>query len=98
MDGIPENLGPTVVKDFERFLYYRRRSDATDSQIAELLEHGSFGVEAIAVLKVVLEPGVEHIEELEDLAGRLGLEPEGETVEEMRESLAESWRVVERAG
>jgi hypothetical protein len=35
----------------------------------------SMGVEAIAVLKVVLEPGVERIEELEDLAGRLELTP-----------------------
>jgi hypothetical protein len=35
----------------------------------------SRGVEAIAVLKVVLEPGVERIEELEDLAGRLELTP-----------------------
>jgi hypothetical protein len=41
MDSIPENLNPKVVKDFERFLYYRLRSDATDSQIADLLDYGS---------------------------------------------------------
>ena len=42
MDSIPKNLDPTVVRDFERYLYYRRRgSDATDNQIAELLEYGS---------------------------------------------------------
>jgi hypothetical protein len=58
----------------------------------------SVGVEAITVLKVVLESGVERIEELEALAERLELEPDAETVEEIRESLAEGWRVVERAG
>jgi hypothetical protein len=58
----------------------------------------SVGVEAIAILKVVLESGVERIEELEDLAERLELEPDAETVEEIRRSLAEGWRVVEMAG
>jgi len=58
----------------------------------------SIGVEATTILKVVLEEGVERIEELEDLAGHLDLEPDAETVEEIREGLAESWRVVERAG
>jgi hypothetical protein len=38
MDSIPKNLNPTVVQDFEKFLYFRRRSDATDSQIADLLD------------------------------------------------------------
>jgi hypothetical protein len=47
---------------------------------------------------VVLEAGVERIEELEHLAQHLDLEPDAETVEEIREGLAESWRVVERAG
>jgi hypothetical protein len=58
----------------------------------------SIGLEAIAILKVVLEAVVERVEELEDLAGRLGIEPEHETVEEMAAALAEGWRVVERAG
>ncbi len=58
----------------------------------------SIGLDAAAVLKVVLEPGVERIEELEDLAQRLGLEPEPETVEEIARGLAEGWRVVEQAG
>jgi hypothetical protein len=56
------------------------------------------GVEAGALLKVVLEAGVERIEELEALAERLELEPDAETVEEIREGLAESWRVVEERG
>ena len=32
------------------------------------------------------------------LAGRLGLEPDPETVEQMHESLADAWRVVEERG
>jgi hypothetical protein len=56
------------------------------------------GVEAATILKVVLESGVERIEELEDLAGRLNIEPDLETVEEMAAALAEGWSVVERAG
>jgi hypothetical protein len=58
----------------------------------------SLGLEAGTILQVVLEAGVERVEELEDLAERLELEPDAETVEEIRESLAEGWRVVERAG
>jgi hypothetical protein len=40
----------------------------------------------------------ELVEELADLAGRLGIEPEPETLEEIARELAEAWRVVERAG
>jgi hypothetical protein len=58
----------------------------------------SMGVEALALLKVVLEPGVEQLEELEDLAQRLELEPDVETVEEIRQELAEAWQMVERRG
>jgi hypothetical protein len=58
----------------------------------------SAGVEATAVLKVVLEAGVERIEELEALAERLGLEPDAEAVEEIAAELAEAWRTVEMAG
>jgi hypothetical protein len=58
----------------------------------------SMGLEATTILQVVLESGVERIEELEALAERLELEPDAEAVEEMREELAEGWRVVVRAG
>jgi hypothetical protein len=58
----------------------------------------SMGVEALALLKVVLEAGVEQIEELEDLARSLELEPHAETVEEIREGLAEAWQMVEKRG
>jgi hypothetical protein len=56
------------------------------------------GVEAGALLKVVLEAGVVRIEELEDLAERLELEPDAESAEEIREGLAEAWGVVEKRG
>jgi hypothetical protein len=58
----------------------------------------SRGLEALAILKVVLEPGVERVEELEDLAERLGLEPDMQMVEEIACELAEAWRTVERVG
>ncbi len=58
----------------------------------------SVGVEAGALLKVVLEAGVERIKELEAHAERLELEPEAESVEEIREGLAEVWGVVEKRG
>jgi hypothetical protein len=58
----------------------------------------SVGVPAEDVIAVVLEPVVDRIEDLKDRAERLELEPEAETVEEIREGLAESWRVVEKRG
>jgi hypothetical protein len=45
-----------------------------------------------------LEPVAGRIEDLEARAERLGLEPDAETVEKIREGLAESWRVVEERG
>jgi len=56
------------------------------------------GVPAENVVAVVLEPVADRIEELKDRAECLELEPEAETVEEIREGLAESWRVVEKRG
>jgi hypothetical protein len=56
------------------------------------------GVEAQKVAAVVLEPVAGRIEDLEARAERLGLKPDAETVEEIREGLAESWRVVEERG
>ncbi len=58
----------------------------------------SVGVPAEKVVAVVLEPVVDRIEDLKDRAERLELEPNAETVEEIREGLAESWRVVEKRG
>ena len=39
-----------------------------------------------------------RIKDLKSRAERLDLEPKAETVEEIREDLAESWRVVEKRG
>ena len=58
----------------------------------------SVGVPAESVVAVVLEPVADRIERLKDLARSLELEPKAETVEEIREGLAESWRVVEERG
>jgi hypothetical protein len=58
----------------------------------------SVGVPAESVVTVVLEPVADRIEDLKDRAERLELEPVSETVEEIREGLAESWRVVEKRG
>ncbi len=56
------------------------------------------GVSAENFAAVVLEPVADRIEDLKDRARRLDLEPVSETVEEIREGLAESWRVVEKRG
>jgi hypothetical protein len=56
------------------------------------------GVEAQKVAAVVLEPVAGRIEDLEVRAERLGLEADPVTVEEIREGLRESWRVVEERG
>jgi hypothetical protein len=56
------------------------------------------GVEAQKVAAVVLEPVAGRIKDLEVRAKRLGLEADPETVEEIREGLRESWRVVEERG
>jgi hypothetical protein len=53
------------------------------------------GVGAQKVVTVVLEPFAGRIEDLEARAERLGLQADPETVEEVREGFAESWRVVE---
>src|SRR3712207_4986752 len=56
------------------------------------------GVAAEKVVAVVLEPVADHIEDLKSLAEHLELEADAETVEQIREGLRESWRVVEERG
>ena len=61
------------------------------------------GVGAEKILAVTLQEGpgaeaVSRVEDLKDLAERLGLEPDAESVEEARNTLLEAWRVVERSG
>jgi hypothetical protein len=56
------------------------------------------GVGAEKLAAVVLAPVVGGIEEMKARAERLGLEPDAGTVEQVRDGLAESWRVVEERG
>jgi hypothetical protein len=56
------------------------------------------GVGAQKVVAVVLEPVASRLEDLEARAERLGLQADPETVQEVREGLAESWRLVEERG
>jgi hypothetical protein len=58
----------------------------------------SVGVPAESVVTVVLEPVADWIEGLKDRVERLELEPKAESVEQIREGLTESWRVVEERG
>jgi hypothetical protein len=58
----------------------------------------SVGVPAKTVAAVVLEPVAERLEDLKRRSERLELEPEAETVEEIREGLGENWRVIEKRG
>jgi hypothetical protein len=50
------------------------------------------------VLKVVVEPGLENVEEMKTRAERLGLEPDEEIATAIREGLAESWSVIVERG
>jgi hypothetical protein len=56
------------------------------------------GVAAEKVVAVVLDPVVYRIENLKSFAERLELEADTETVEQIREGLRETWRVVEKRG
>jgi hypothetical protein len=54
---------------------------------------GTAGVDAEKLAAVILEPAEGRIKGLQDRAERLGLEPDAEAVEEIREGLTEAWRV-----
>jgi hypothetical protein len=58
----------------------------------------SMGVAAEKVATVVLAPDVDRIEDLKSRAERLETEADAETVEQIREGLAETWRMVEERG
>ena len=62
--------------------------------------HGR-GAEKILAATLQEGPGEEavgSVKELKTLAGCLGLEPNAQTVEEIREGLLEAWRVIEEKG
>jgi hypothetical protein len=50
------------------------------------------------VLKVVVEPGLKHVEDMKDRAEHLGLVPDEEIATAIREGLAESWSVIIERG
>lgn len=58
----------------------------------------SAGVSAENLAAVVLAPVVGGIEEMRTRAERLGVEPDADLVEQMREGLAEAWRTVQARG
>src|SRR5215211_1371062 len=58
----------------------------------------SAGVGAEELAAVVLAPLVEQIEDMKVRARRLGVEAEEGLVEQVREALAEAWRIVEARG
>lgn len=58
----------------------------------------SMGVAAEKVGAVVLEPVMGRIENMKNRAARLGIEAEVGAVEEIREHLAQTWRMVENRG
>ena len=58
----------------------------------------SAGVSADRLSAVVLEPVIERIEDMKLRAERLGVEADENLLEEMREKLGETWRMVEERG
>jgi hypothetical protein len=58
----------------------------------------SAGVGAEELAAVVLEPAVGRIGDMKARAERLGVEPDAQLVEQVREGLAEAWRIVEARG
>jgi hypothetical protein len=58
----------------------------------------SVGVRAEELAAVVLAPVLEQIGDMKARAERLGVEAEEGLVEQVREGLAEAWRIVEARG
>jgi hypothetical protein len=56
------------------------------------------GVAAEKIGAVILEPVMDRIADMKARAERLGVEANTDTVKEIREGLAESWRMVEARG
>jgi hypothetical protein len=105
MERDMEELGETVEKygEFLPELLEKLERDLATDALSLWEGFCSFcdecvGVPAEKVIAVVLEPVVDRIEDLKSLAERLELEPNAKTVEQIREGLAQSWRVVEQRG
>ena len=105
MERDMEELGATVEKygEFLPELLDKLERDLATNAFSLWVGFSVFcdecvGVPAEKVIAVVLEPVVDRIEELKSLAQRLELESDADTVEQIQEGLAESWRVVEERG
>lgn len=93
--GLGASIMPEILNGLER----REAGNALTLWRGFAAFCGDFlGLDALKVLKVVLEPGVPRIEDLEATAERLELEPDAEQVEEIRDGLAEAWRWAEGRG
>jgi len=56
------------------------------------------GVDPEKLAGVIFEPVVGQVREMKERAERLGVEPDAQTVEEIREGLAQTWRAYEERG
>ena len=86
---------PEVLDELERRCV--REAFSIWSGYADFCEE-SAGVSAEKLAAVVLAPVLEQIEDMKVRAERLGVEAEDGLVEQMRESLAETWQIVEARG
>jgi hypothetical protein len=95
LETIVETYGgflPEVLDELERRVV--ERAFSIWSGYAAFCEE-CMGVAAEKIAGVVLAPVMGSIEDMKVRAERLGVNPDADTVEEIREGLAESWHVVE---
>jgi hypothetical protein len=105
MDGDLEKISLRVEESFELIrggLIDRLERELAGEVVAVWKAYTRFceeeiGLGAEKVLRATFEPVLQNVRFLEELADRLGLEPEPATVEEYRAALAEGWRrIVDR--
>lgn len=105
MDRDEEELQTTVEKygDFLPEILEKLEHSCVSQALSLWAGYAAFcdermSVAAEKIASVVLEPVMGRIEDMKLRAERLGVEADVETVEEMRETLAETWRIVEARG
>ena len=77
--------------------------DATAAALTAWTGYAAFcersaGVDPEKLVGVILGPALEQIREMKNRAQRLGVKPDAETVEQILEGLAETWKVYEERG
>jgi hypothetical protein len=100
MDGDLEKISLRVEESFDLIrggLLDRLERELAEEVVAVWKAYTRFceeeiGLGAEKVLRATFEPVLQNVRFLEELADRLGLEPEPATVEEYRAALAEGWR------